>query len=94
MEHFMALLSSGKAQWRLTAVYGLEFTADTRAGEALYKVLNNPDPVMRREAALAIGRRGGEGAAGYLQKALKSEESETVKNAIMEALGKLAGGGN
>jgi len=46
---------------------------------------------VRAAAALALDGRGGAAAAERLQELLRSEESETVKNAFMEALGKAGG---
>lgn len=91
MEHFSALLSSGKAEWRQTAVAGLARSRDPRAPAELIKALGDPEPGVRAAAALALNGRGGAAAAARLQELLREEESETVKNAFIEALGTARG---
>ena len=91
LEHFSALLSSGKTEWRRTAVAGLARSRDPRAPAELIKALGDPEPEVRAAAALALDGRGGAAAAERLQELLREEESETVKNAFIEALGKARG---
>jgi len=91
IEHFSALLSSGKTEWRRTAVAGLARSPDPRAPAELIKALGDPEPEVRAAAARALNGRGGAAAAERLQELLRSEESETVKNAFIEALGKAGG---
>ncbi len=90
VEHFIALLSSGKEGWKLAAVHGLALQKDSRSFELLKGALANEDREVRRLAALALGNRGVAGAAAALQEALKKEEADTVKSAIMEALTRLS----
>lgn len=92
MEHFIALLSSGKTGWKLAAVHGLELRKDSRSLTVLEGALGHEDQEVRLQAALALGSRGEEGSAAALQEALKREESDSVKSAIIEALQKLSAG--
>ncbi|MDD5208782.1 MAG: PorV/PorQ family protein [Elusimicrobiales bacterium] len=89
LEHFIALLSSGKAWWKQAAVRGLALMKDGSSLKVLEGALTHEDQEVRRQAALAIGSRGEAGSAAALQNALKGEESDSVKSAIIEALGKL-----
>ena len=89
VEHFIALLSSGKEGWKLAAVHGLALQKDSRSFELLKGALAHEDREVRRLAALALGSRREAGAAAALQEALKKEEADTVKSAIIEALTKL-----
>lgn len=90
VEHFIALLSSGKEGWKLAAVHGLALQKDSRSFELLKGALAHEDREVRRLAALALGSRREAGAAAALQEALKKEEADTVKSAIIEALTKLS----
>lgn len=92
VEHFSALLSSGKIGWKLAAVRGFSLLKDAGALAALAGALDDENEEVRRQAAVGLGSRGGAGAAAILQNALKKEESDSVKSSIMEALGKLAPG--
>lgn len=91
IEHFSALLSSGKTEWRRAAVAGLARSRDLRAPAELIKALGDPEAEVRAAAARALDGRGGAAAAERLQELLREEESETVKNAFIEALGKARG---
>ncbi len=88
-EHFIALLSSGKTGWKLAAVHGLGLRKDSRSLKALEGGLTDEDQEVRRQTAVELGRRGEAGSAAGLMAALKNEESDSVKSAIIEALGKL-----
>ncbi|MDO8805363.1 MAG: PorV/PorQ family protein [Elusimicrobiota bacterium] len=90
IEHFTALLSSGKAGWKLAAVHGLARQKDSRSLDVLAGALTHEDPEVRQQAAQALGSRGVAGSAAALQAALRREESDSVKSAIIEALGKLS----
>lgn len=91
VEHFVALLSSGKEGWKLAAVHGLSLWKDSRSLDLLKAALaNHEDREVRRLSALALGSRGEAGVAAALQEALKKEEAEPVKNAIIEALTRLS----
>lgn len=89
-EHFIALLSSGKEGWKLAGVRGLELLKDNRSLMVLEGALTHEDGEVRRRAALAIGSRGAASSAAALQEALKREETDTVKSAIIEALSGLS----
>jgi hypothetical protein len=90
VEHFIALLSSGKEGWKLAAVHGLSLQKDSRSFDLLKGALAHEDREVRRLAALALGSRGEAGAVAALQEALRKEEADTVKSAIIEALTKLS----
>ena len=90
VEHFIALLSSGKEGWKLAAVHGLALQKDGSSFDLLKGALAHEDREVRRLAALALGSRREAGAAAALQEALKKEEAEPVKSAIIEALTKLS----
>jgi len=89
VDHFISLLYSGDPGRKLTAVHGLALQKDRRSLKALESALRDPDPEVRIQAALALGSRGGTDAALALQEALKNEETDSVKSAIIGALGKL-----
>lgn len=52
--------------------------------------LNDPSPQARRVAAIALGKRGGQGASAALRDALMREEVSWVRPSIILALGKIA----
>lgn len=59
-------------------------SGDPGAIPALHQALRDPEPLIRGHAAWALGRLGG--AASALQKALKAEEEEWVREEIALAL--------
>jgi putative membrane-bound dehydrogenase-like protein len=70
-EDFLRLLSANDVSpdVRRVAIDGLGMHAkarDSRVVEALMRALGDPEPPVRRAAALALGRVGDEGAAGAL----------------------------
>ena len=71
-------------------MHGLARQKGSRPQKALESALANEDQEVRRQAALELGNRGEAASAAALQEALKMEESESVKSAIIEALIKLA----
>lgn len=91
LDHFTALLQSGRLDWRLTAVHGLAASRAARAPEELLKALGDAEPEVRAAAARALRGRGGSEALRRLQEALRDEEDEAVKSAVMEALRGFAG---
>ncbi|PKM98175.1 MAG: hypothetical protein CVU79_04335 [Elusimicrobia bacterium HGW-Elusimicrobia-3] len=91
MDHFSALLYSGRLDWRLTAVHGLAASRDSRAAGELLKALGDAEPEVRAAVARALRGRGGAEASLRLQQALRDEEDEAVKSAVMEALRAYAG---
>ena len=91
VEHFLALLSSGKEGWKLAAVHGLALRKDSRSFDLLKGALiAHEDREVRRLSAIALGSRREAGAAAALQEVLKKEEAAPVKSAIIEALTKLS----
>jgi 23S rRNA G2445 N2-methylase RlmL len=53
--------------------------------------LNDPSPQSRRIAAIALGKRGGEGSVGALRAALQTEEVGWVRPSMILALGRIGG---
>lgn len=91
LDHFAALLQSGRLDWRLTAVHGLAASRAERAPGELLKALGDAEPEVRAAAARALRGRGGPEASRRLQEVLRDEEDEAVKTAVMEALRGFAG---
>lgn len=90
LDHFAAMLSSGRDDWKISALRGLSVCKEARAGELLAGALRDESPAVRRQAALTLGSRPGEENVRALQAALREEETEAVKSAIIEALGAAA----
>jgi len=86
LEHFSALLASGRREWKAASLRGLARCSSDRAPLLLAGALRDEDAEVRRLAALALGARGGEVCRRALEEALKTEETEPVKGAILEAL--------
>jgi hypothetical protein len=91
MDHFSALLQSGRLDWRLTALHGLALSRDRRVADELLKAIGDAEPKVRAAAARALRGRGGTAAVQRLQEILRDEEEEGVKSAVMEALREYAG---
>lgn len=88
VEHFSAMLGSGRLDWQLASLRGLARCAAAGAPGVIARALRDEKPEVRRRAAAALGERGGTEAARALELALKGEESEEVKGALLEALGR------
>ena len=88
LQHFSSLLGSGRPEWKKAALRGLAVCGAPGAADLLKTGLRDQDPGVRAQAAAALGAKGGAGSAAALQEALKDEESDEVKGAILEALGK------
>ena len=91
MEHFAALLSSGKTDWKLAALRGLAACPAPQAPELLAGALRDQEPAVRQRAAQALAACGTQAQLPRLQEALKLEDSEEVKGALIEALGRIQG---
>lgn len=89
LEHFSAMLASGRRDWKAASLRGLALCSSDRAPLLLAGALRDEDAEVRRLAALAMGARGGDVCRRALEEALKTEEAEPVKGAILEALLKL-----
>ncbi len=86
------------AQLRQVAVFALGFDDSAAASRALVEKLNDPEPFVRYNAALALGRRGDPASLGLmremltpadLDKAIKlpdSEKSNKIEEVQLEAL--------
>ncbi|MBX9579470.1 MAG: HEAT repeat domain-containing protein [Gemmataceae bacterium] len=93
---FRLLLSDESADVRRVVVEALGSHAtsnDPRTAEGLLRLLADPDPAVRRAAALALGRRNVPGAADALANALRfdAQADAFLKDAYvrgLEALGK------
>ncbi len=89
MDHFAALLSSGKTSWKLTALRGLSACSGPQAPLMLEAALRDQEPKVRALAARALGACGTPAQQPRLQEALRLEDSEEVKGELMEALGRI-----
>lgn len=89
LEHFSAMLASGRRDWKAASLRGLALCSSERAPLLLAGALRDEDAEVRRLAVLAMSARGGEVCRLALEEALKTEEAEPVKGAILEALLKL-----
>ncbi|MDA8132465.1 MAG: PorV/PorQ family protein [Elusimicrobia bacterium] len=88
LQHFSSLLNSGRAEWKKSALRGLAVCGAPGAADLLKTGLRDQNPGVRAQAAAALGAKGGGDSVAVLQQALKDEESDEVKGAILEALGK------
>lgn len=80
----------GRKPIQRNAVIALGNFKDTSAVPKLSEVLlKDPRPELRGTAAWALGRIGGEEALNNLEKGMKSEQDETVRNMLKQALNKL-----
>ncbi|MFQ5586957.1 MAG: DUF945 family protein, partial [Thermodesulfobacteriota bacterium] len=89
VEGYIAVLESEKRQWieRNEAVRRLGNLKDGRAVDPLINALkNDPEPFVRREAALALGRIGDERAGEALKRVPLEESDEWVVMYALEAL--------
>lgn len=93
MEHFSALLSSGRTDWQMAALRGLELSKDPRAVGALCRALDDHKEEVRAHAALALASHPGPAASACLQDGLKGESSDIVKSAIIKALDEMDAAG-
>jgi hypothetical protein len=91
MDHFAALLSSGKTSWKLTALRGLSACPDPQAPLMLEAALRDQETEVRALSARALAACGTQAQLPRLQEALKLEDSEEVKGALIEALGRIQG---
>ncbi len=93
MEHFSALLSSGRTDWQMAALRGLELSKDPRAVGDLCRALGDQKEEVRAHAALALASHPGPAASACLQAELKGESSDIVKSAIIKVLGGMSAAG-
>ncbi|MBU2573345.1 MAG: PorV/PorQ family protein [Elusimicrobia bacterium] len=89
IDPFITLLYAENMEVRLAAVSGLARQNDERALKAIEGRLRDTEPEMRRHTAEVLGDRGKKSAGIALQEALKNEEDESVKSALIAALEKL-----
>jgi HEAT repeat protein len=89
MEHFAALLSSGKTRWKMVALRGLAASEDPKAPELLAGALRAQEREVRLKAAQALAVRGGQAQLRLLEESLKREEEDEVKGALIQALVKI-----
>jgi HEAT repeat protein len=64
-------------------------TGDDGAAHALFRALEDPDWVVRREAGWALGRIGGESACRFLIEGVSRERDDLVRPGLVAALGDL-----
>ena len=89
MQHFSALLSSGRTGWQIAALRGLELSKDPLAVNSLCRALGDQKEEIRAHAALALASHPGHTASACLQAALRGENSDMAKSAIITALGRI-----
>ena len=87
--HLIELLQHEDKWNRLGAVEGLAGIGDERGVEPLADLLkSDPERKVRKEAAKALSRIGGEDAQKALEM-MKDEEDEVVRKAVLDALKRL-----
>lgn len=84
-----ARLVSGSVTEKVGAARDLATSRSSEARDALLKALEDPEPSVRQEAALALGFFKGKKGVLSLISMLTSEEDPAVKIAVVEALGQL-----
>lgn len=79
-------LSSKEQEVVMAALNALSVIKDEDSVNTVAHMIDHEDPVIRREAAKALGGIGSEYAKTYLQHRMATESDEVVKKAIMDAL--------
>lgn len=79
-------LSSSEEDVVVAALSALSKIKDEDSVNTVAHLIDHEDPVIRREAAKALGSIGSEYAKTYLQHRMATESDETVKKSIMDAL--------
>jgi len=82
----IAALEDGKDHVRYMAAKGLGLLGDSRAVARLGIMQRDENEFVRRSAARSLGRIGGDEAVRALRAALEDEETDGVREAILEAL--------
>lgn len=85
------LLDAPEASIRARAALALASVQDQRALEPLSARLTDPDPIVRRHAAFALGQLALPEGGGFLVDALRGEADGGVRRSLLEAIGKRAG---
>lgn len=83
-------LASDDAEVRARAALALASVQSSRAVGDLQALLSDPEPVVRREAAFALGQTDAADRGQSLMEALPREEDPEVRRRLIEALGKRA----
>lgn len=89
-DSLIALHQSARAIYREAVALALASVQDTAALSALYQLLNDAEPRVRKMAAYAIGQIGSTRSAANLIFAVQKDKSAAVVSAAAEALGKCA----
>lgn len=86
-----AQLADPQSFWglRVEAATDLGMMGGPEATQALVKALGDGDRLIRRAAALALGKAGGEGSVEALRNAVESDPAEDVVAVAATALGRL-----
>lgn len=79
-------LNSKEEEVVFAALKALSEIRDEDSVNTVAHMIDHEDPVIRREAAKALGGIGSEYAKTYLQHRMATESDEAVKKAIMDAL--------
>ncbi|MHB1712823.1 MAG: HEAT repeat domain-containing protein, partial [Acidimicrobiales bacterium] len=83
-------LDDRQAERRLEALEGLSVLHSGAAVSSVLRVLNDPDPRVRRRAAILLGELGERGVEGQLRRTLGTDPDLTVVEAAEAALRRLA----
>jgi HEAT repeat protein len=85
------VLADAKAYWglRQEAARGLGAMRGETATSALLAALRDPDPRVRRAAALTLGEAGGRGSGEALRRAVETDTAEDVAAVAARSLGRL-----
>jgi cyclophilin family peptidyl-prolyl cis-trans isomerase/HEAT repeat protein len=83
-------LQHANPQYRLEAATFYASMHDSSALPALYPLLNDPVPLVRRNTAFAIGQMRKSSAVPYLIKHFEQEKDAEVRRYLLEAIGQSA----
>ncbi|MDQ4141455.1 MAG: HEAT repeat domain-containing protein, partial [Bacteroidota bacterium] len=86
----LPFLTHADARYRQEAAQAFASVQDSQAITPLTQLLTDPEPVVRRAAAYALGQTGQSSVEKLLQSAIKKETEGIVKAELLEALGKCA----
>ncbi|WP_250630870.1 peptidylprolyl isomerase [Rhodoflexus caldus] len=89
-DSLVALHQHPSATYREAVALALASVQDTAALSALYRLLNDTEPRVRKMAAYAIGQTGSTQSAAHLIFAIQKDKAAEVTAAAAEALGKCA----
>ena len=89
-DKIIKFLGSSDADVVIAALEALSQIRDEDSVNSIAGMIDSQEPKIRIEAAKALGSLGTEYAKTYLLHRMASEQDETVKSAIMDALHNIA----